>query len=245
MKLLIFTAALALGLLTPQSPSLENILERVSGNVQELQTELPDYFCNERLVKTPGPRMRLAETHTTQGIVRAVRTARGSLQVSREIQSVPGKTTAAELIGMQIEDLVRVFAKDSLVINNYKLAGQQDFRKIPAFVIEFATKEGQTAGHRGGVLSQNGDPAHTFSGKAWIARDSMQVMRLEFVEKFPPAKSGPTIKTVADYNPVNIGGAQYWLLTKIVKTDTGGFEWLGEYSNCRKYEVSTQIKPIP
>jgi hypothetical protein len=50
---------------------------------------------------------------------------------------------------------------------------------------------------------------------------------------------------VADYNPVNIGGAQYWLLTKIVKTDTGGFEWLGEYSNCRKYEVSTQIKPIP
>jgi hypothetical protein len=73
----------------------------------------------------------------------------------------------------------------------------------------------------------------------------MQVIRLEFEEILPnhPATGALfTWKTVADYGAVRIGEKEFWLLTKMVKSGTGG-EWIADYSNCRKFEVTTTIRP--
>lgn len=71
----------------------------------------------------------------------------------------------------------------------------------------------------------------------------MQVLRLEIDEEIPNVAALYSLRTVADYESVQIGGKPFWVLTRITKTEAGG-EWIAEYSNCRKFEVSSEIRPV-
>ena len=80
-------------------------------------------------------------------------------------------------------------------------------------------------------------------GKAWIDSNTMQVLRLEIEEDNPlVAVNGPT-KVAADYGSVNISGKPFWLLTRFVQIAVHG-EQTGEYSGCRKFEVTSEIRPV-
>jgi hypothetical protein len=49
--------------------------------------------------------------------------------------------------------------------------------------------------------------------------------------------------TVLDYGAVVIDGKAYWLLNKLSKKNDA-IEWAAEYSDCRRFEVTTQIRPV-
>jgi hypothetical protein len=144
------------------------------------------------------------------------------------------------------DDVARVFAPQNLSSNDYSFAGRQNLRRIPAFVIEFKTKPGRSSVSRGGILLPDGNPKLTMKGKAWIDSNSMQVIRLEFVERTSEqwgSQAAIDVKTSADYGSVSLGGKPFWMLTKITKGYRGN-EWIAEYSDCRKFEVSSEIRPV-
>ena len=71
----------------------------------------------------------------------------------------------------------------------------------------------------------------------------MQVLRLEFSQHNIPGRSNKE-DSVADYDAVNIDGKTYWLLTKLSKKDDVGIELGASYSECRRFEVTSQIRPV-
>jgi hypothetical protein len=244
---------LSLGLAPQQNPSLESIIERVSGNVQELENSLPDYICQESLFKRSVLRLApgMPQTQTSESTVTSIRRSRGGetfFEASRQVLSVSGRGNGMVDLWTSLgDDLARVFAPRNLSSNDYSLARRQNFRGIPAFVIEFQTKPGRSSESRGGTLLSNGNPKLRMKRKAWIDSNSMQVVRLEFVEKLP-VQSLPNaplfdLNTVADYGSFNIGGKPFWLLAKMVKEDRGS-EWIADYRNCRKFEVTTEIRAV-
>jgi hypothetical protein len=145
------------------------------------------------------------------------------------------------------DDLARVFAPRNLSSNNYSFARRQNLRGVPTFVIDFETKPGRSSQSRGGTLLSGGNPKLKMKGKAWIDSTSLQVVRLEFVETMPvqnlPNAPLFDMKTMADYGSVNIAGKNYWLLIRMVKDDRGS-EWIGDYTNCRKFEVTSEIRAV-
>jgi len=248
MKIPLIAISLALSALPQQNPPLESILDRVSLNVQEIQTTLPDFLCEEKLVKDslrplPAPYDRIV---TMKSVVTATRVTRGGdtyFLLRREIQSVSGQSPLPPMINTLTDNLARAFAPQNLSSNAYSFAGRQNLRGISAFVVEFKTRPGQTALSVGGNLVRGGSPQYTMKGKAWIDSNTMQVLRLEIEEDNPlVAVNGPT-KVAADYGSVNISGKPFWLLTRFVQIAVHG-EQTGEYSGCRKFEVTSEIRQV-
>jgi len=245
--------SLALGLIlaAQQNPPLESIMDRVTRNVQEVENSLPDHTCKEKVVKSSALRLApgMPQSQTTVALLTGRRTTAGNdsyFLASRQIQSVSGPGNGMMDLWTSLgDDIARVFAPQNLSSNNYSFDRRQNLRGIPAFVIKFETKRGMSSQSRGGTLLRRGNPNFTMKGKAWIDSTSMQVLRLEFVEKLP-AQLGSSVlfdmKTVADYGSVDIAGKTFWLLTKMIKDDRGS-QWIAEYSDCRKFEVTSEIRP--
>lgn len=77
----------------------------------------------------------------------------------------------------------------------------------------------------------------------------MQVIRCEIKQLDVPGKWNPGIVTV-DYAGVDIAGTEFWMpkSIKYLQTDKEGdwnYESYGEYTDYRKFEVSTSIKYGP
>src|SRR5678816_1023210 len=231
------TALVAISLLMvgapQQNPPLESVIEDVSKNVQELQNTLPGLRCDEKLVKNSLLNLppSLDRSVTTRSVVMMTRNTRGGppFEFSRQVQSVSGRSPMVDLVGMLTDDLFRTFAPQNLSNSEYKFARRQNLRGVPAFVIEFETRKGQSGLSLGGVLIPGGDSRYRIKGKAWVDSNTMQVLRLEIDEENPRQQS---MRTVADYGAVQIAGKSFWLLTKIAKTESGG-EWMAEYSDTR------------
>ena len=239
MKILLITTAWIAALSMQTNPPLEDILERTSRNVQALQATLPDFVCKEKQITKPGVR---GGTQTRESILITRQTRGGSMFVaSRQVLSIKGGETPfiGNQIRNQLADLIRTFAPESRSSNNYKFDRRQNFRGTSSFVVEFETRKGASAGHREGRL-MGGDPGHTMKGKAWIDTNTMQVLRLELTER----DTYIFLRTVADYGSVTIDGKPYWLLTKILKNDDWSNQSVAEYSDCQKFEVTSEIRPV-
>ena len=148
-----------------------------------------------------------------------------------------------------MSDLTLAFGPENRASTNYKLARRQNLRGVSAYVIEFETREGASALNRGGTLTGTGvpdslPPPHTMNGKSWVDPNSMQVLRIELSEHIGEEQTD----TAVDYGAVNIDGRVYWLLTKLSKKNPGagtfGGESAAEYSECRRFEVTSQIRPV-
>jgi hypothetical protein len=247
---------LAASLAAQQNPSVESVIERVGTNVEEMQTTLPDFTCSEKAVKSLNSTFRLrlppgiSPSQTTESIVTTRRVSRGGRSLfvaSRQVQSVSGRNGMVDLENTFTDDLARAFAKENHGSMNYTLARRQNLRGIPTLVVEFATRTGRASTGRGAILVSATHRGMGVKGKGWIDSNSMQVLRLEFEEKLPAQFHVPnsplfTMKTTVDYGPVRIVDKEFWLLTKMVKDDRGS-EWILEYKNCRRFEVTSEIRP--
>jgi hypothetical protein len=82
------------------------------------------------------------------------------------------------------------------------------------------------------------------NGKGWVDPNSMQVLRIEMSTHYGAPPEDTAQKTELDYGAVNIDGKVYWLLTKLSRKPFAGGDLAAEYSECRKFEVNSQIRPV-
>jgi len=238
------TFVMVAGLAMQDTPPLEEMLNRIGSNVQELQDTLPDITCKETLSeKSTNPR----SSYSHEALMTTSRMAgRGAVyfRVSRQVISARG-TPSITIGAIQnlLADVTLAFGPASRGSTNYKFVRRQNLRNVPAYVIDFETRKGASASNRGGTLTGLGDPSNTMNGKGWVDSSSMQVLRIEITVRNIPGRAYRE-DTVLDYGPVNIDGKVYWLLTRLSKRNDFN-EWVVEYSECRKFEVTSQIRPVP
>ena len=224
-------------------PPLQEMLDRIGSNVQQLQDTLPDITCKEKLtLRPPNPSLG---SYSHEALITTSRfPGRGQVyfRVSRQVTSAKGRPSAPiNRIQNQLADLTLAFGPSSRSSTNYRFARRQNLQGVPAYVIEFETRKGASSSNRGGTVTGLGDPRQTVKGKGWVDSISMQVLRIEVSERY--SSEGASEDTVLDYRPVNIDGKTYWLLTKLSKKN-GYSQWAAEYSECRKFEVTSQIRPV-
>jgi len=241
--------ALAAPFVIQDLPPLQEMVNRIGSNVQELQNTLPDITCKEKLTLRPTDSRSGSYSH--EALMTTSRLAgRGAVyfRVSRQIISAKGTNSSSiNRIQNLLADLTLAFGPENRASTNYKFVRRQNLRGVPAYVIEFETRKGASASNRGGTLTGVRDPLqllHTMNGKGWVDPTSMQVLRIEVSEHIGAWRED----TALDYGAVNIDGRVYWLLTKLSKknegTGTFGGELAAEYSECRKFEVNSQIRPV-
>jgi hypothetical protein len=231
------------GFTLQDAPPIEEMLDRIGSNVQQLQDTLPDITCKEKLtLRWPNPRLG---SYSHEALMTTSRMAgRGQVyfRVSRQVISAKGTPSPTiNRIQNLLANVTLAFGPASRSSTNYKFTGRQNLQGVPAYVIEFETRKGASSSNRGGTLTGLGDPRQTVKGKGWVDSTSMQVVRIEVSERY--SSEGGTEDTVLDYAPVNIDGKTYWLLTKLSKK-AGYSQWAAEYSECRKFEVTSQIRPV-
>jgi hypothetical protein len=234
-------------------PNVDQVLTRVQANVAEFESSLPDFICSERIAsrKVVDGKVR-RETVTDSDFVGLQRKSGPHLFTeTRKIVTINGKPVAKgeDLTGFFLFGggfswmLVSTFAPKNIPYHNYRVAGTELLEGRSALLIEFTTKDDQTAlrfDFNGKALIQRD------AGKAWIDPESMQVLRLErrFLNVQP--KSDEMITAVVDYTPVAIGEKFFWMPRRVWAEDTHKHavtgQYLAEYSNYRKFDVSADIK---
>jgi hypothetical protein len=232
---------------------VDQVLDRVQANVAEFEASLPDFICSERISsRKVVDGMVRRETVTDSDFVGLQRKSGPHLFTeTRKIVRINGKPVAngEDLIGSFLfgggfsSILIITFAPKNIPYHNYRVAGTELLEGRTALLIEFTTKDDQTElrfDFNGKALIQRD------TGKAWIDPESMQVLRLErrFLNVQP--KSAETITAVVDYTRVAIGEKSFWMPKSVWAEDshkrkvTG--QYLAEYSNYRKFDVSADIK---
>jgi hypothetical protein len=245
MKMSLMIFALVAGFVVQETPPLEVMLDRINGNIQELQNTLPDITCKEKF--TLRSTTRGISGFSQEALMTTSRfSGRGNVyfRVSRQVTSIKG--TPSELINRiqnLLADVTLAFGPSSRSSTNYKFVRKENLRGVPVYVIEFETRRGASSSNRGGTLIGLGDPRNITKGKGWIDSSTMQVLRLELSQLNIPGRSSKE-DSVLDYDAVNIDGKAFWLLIKLSKKDNVGINVEAAYSECRRFEVTSQIRPV-
>ena len=245
MKMSLMVFALVAGFAVQDTPPLEVMLDRINGNIHELQNTLPDITCKEKFtLRSTRPGMSGFSQESLMTTARMAGRGNVYFRVSRQVTSAKGTPSSIiNRVQNLLADVTLAFGPSSRSSTNYKFVRRQDIRGVPAYVIEFETRGGASSSNRGGTLIGLGDPRNTVKGKGWVDSGTMQVLRLEFSQLNIPGRSSKE-DSVSDYDAVNIEGKTYWLLTKLSKKDDVGIELAATYSECRRFEVTSQIRPV-
>jgi hypothetical protein len=127
-------------------------------------------------------------------------------------------------------------------VYDFKVVGQENIGDIPVVRMEFLQKKPNVESLR-------------FGGTAWIDVATMQAVRLE-IEFLGFARSSvkdeyDAYSVLTNYAKADIGGELFWLprsvrveakRTKNGNADAWVARYLAEYSGCRKFDVSVQIR---
>src|SRR5262245_51050458 len=110
--------------------------------------------------------------------------------------------------------------------------------------IEFASKQDQTTL----IMNFEGKPfVARDSGRAWIDTEAMNVTRLEL--RILHMRETDGVSTTADFAKIDIDGREFQI-AKVVTAESREIagtkvltrNYVAEYSDCRKFEVSVKIK---
>jgi hypothetical protein len=237
-----------------QTPSLSDIIERVSQHVIEFQELLPDFVCGEKITSMRMDSGRVTSQKIVESIFTSLQTPQRGLAFteSRDVVAIDGKPvrpgTAMPRLPFGIGGgfgslLTMTFSPGNIKVHDYEMADteKQDSGKV---FIRFKTKPGQ---HQLGEIL-NGHAFYSNDiGKALIDVRIMQVLRLErqSLDNPPPFASN---STVVDYGPVAIGEREFWMplsvRSEVIERNpkkTGLYT--AEYTDCRKFTATVEIKP--
>jgi hypothetical protein len=233
----------------PSTLSLHDILVRLQGNLTDYLTNVPSFFCNERVVsnrKQPGlPDKRT----TTDSIFRLRRKSVGesALSESREIKTVDGIHANGEnLHGPSIVN--GVFASGANVVSlemsrcfNYKLEAPGTLNKATAIIISFNAKPQIPS-------NESCSSVENQSGRAFIDPVTLHTERVETrVPNHQVSADQKVLWTWAvDYAPVSFANKQFWMPKTIVSradANDGSATWTftANYSGYHKLSVSSRI----
>jgi hypothetical protein len=252
-KLLVLAAWFIFPAWPQTAPTIDDILARVQANTGEFESSLPDFVCDERVTSrriTNGKVDR--ETITESHFAGVQQKTRGmNFSEKREVVSINGAPVSKGrglsgpfIFGGGFSSVLnQTFSMKYVPFHNYKFAGSETLEDRPVIVIEFATKEGQDAlwFDFGGKALVEKD-----TGKAWVDPQSMQLLRLERRYLNCPSGYGQLLAQV-DYGSVSIAGKAFWM-PKSVRAESGKKDsnrvatYLAEYSNYRRFDVSSGIK---
>jgi hypothetical protein len=235
---------------TPSTLSLHEILLRLQGNLSDYLTNVPSFFCDERVISNreqPGLPNKRTTTDSVFRLRRDSKLGKQVLSESREIKTVDGiRTNGEDLHGPLI--LTGVFATGANIVSlgmsrcfNYKLESPGTLNKSPAIIISFRLK----------TEVQPNESCHGFedqSGRAFIDPATLHIERVE--TRIPNHEVSPDRKVLwtwaVDYAPVSFTNKQFWMPKTIVsKADAndGGATWTftANYSGYHKLAVSSRI----
>lgn len=234
----------------PSAISLHDILLRLQGNLTDYLNNVPNFFCNERVISNrtqPGHPNKRTTTDSIFRLRRDSKAGKPVLSESREIKTVDGnRANGEELRGPSI--LNGVFASGANLVSlemsrcfNYKLEPPTTLNKAPAILISFTLKpEAQSNDSCHGLENQ--------SGRAFIDPATLHTERLE--TRIPNHQVSPGRKVLwtwaVDYAPVSLAGKQFWMpktITSKADADDASATWdfLANYSSYHKLAVTSRI----
>jgi hypothetical protein len=238
-----------------QTPSLSDIIEGVSQHVKEFEELLPDFVCSEKITSRRMDSGKITREKIVESVFTSLQTPRSELAFaeSRDVMAIDGKPvrpgTAMPRLPYGMGGgfgslLAMTFSPANITAHDYEIRDadkQQDSTRV---FIRFKTKPGQR--QLGEVLNGH----HFYSndvGKALIDIRSMQVLRLErqSLENPPPFASN---SMVVAYGPVAIGEREFWMpqyvRSEVVEINPNKTAlYIAEYTNCRKFTTTVEIRP--
>jgi len=248
------------------TPALGEILQRLQENLDQYDSGVPSFFCDEHVVSRMVPDVHNQET-VTDSVFRLKRTPHPdhttTLEESREVKTVNGQpATKQEIDGPSIvrgafEGGLAVVSLNQTSCMNYTLQRINRNDAKAAIIIHFASV--LTPENSGGcLLHENG------RGRVLIDPATMQVTRMELTtphhtiipgDKMGYGSSGAIMGDwvlSVDYAPVVLDGKSFWMPATIASRSTSGrgtfhpivWTFRATYSNYHKLEVTSRILPF-
>jgi hypothetical protein len=244
-----------------KTPTLGEILQRLQGNLDQYDTGVPSFFCDERAISQVEPGLRNQDT-VTDSVFRLKRNAKPdhttTFEESREVKTVNGqpatkkKIDGPSIVDGAFEGGLAVVSLNQTACMNYTLQRTNRSRPSEPYVVRFTTV----------LTPQNTDSCllqEESKGRVSIDPASMQITHLEITtphhtiipaETYSAPVVGERVLTV-DYAPVVLDGKSFWMpatITSNSTSDPGTFHstyWTfrASYRNYHKLEVTSRILP--
>jgi hypothetical protein len=231
-------------------PTLGEILQRLQENLNQYDSAVPSFFCDEHVVTSARRRGDRGGAVTDSTFL--VKRIPGSddkmnLQESREVKTVSGKPATADSIGggFLIEgafsnDLALVSLSQQACMDYSLKSINPDHSKDP-ILVEFASV---AAGERSPACLMQED----VSGSVLIDPETTQVTRMQFhAPHHIIGKEMGSLDVTVEYAPVELDGKSFWLPKSISERMADSlFSWtyVATYLNYHKMEVTSRILPF-
>jgi hypothetical protein len=256
--LLIASAVLAQ---PPRQPTLDQVLQRLEANLNDYDTKVPSFFCDEHVVSSVFPG-NLRQNTVTDSVFRLKRVPQPNhttaLEESRTVQSVNGQPpTSDELNGPSV--LSGVFEGGLAVVSlnqqscmRYKL---DRIRPGKPYVVRFSTEPHPP--HPADCLLQEASKGQVFLDPA-----TLQITHLDLTTPrhviFNGTEPGSGYEPLAgqrilsiDYAPIQLDNRTFWMPSALSSHITAGantfrptfWSFRATYRNYHKLEVSSRLLP--
>ena len=242
-------------------PTLDEVIQRLQKNLDQYDSDVPSFFCDEHIVSRLVPDLHDRET-VTDSVFRLKRVVNRdhttSLEESREVKTVNGRAAKSQeidgpsLLQGAFEGSLAVVSVSQQTCMNYTLErGKRNDEKAP-IVVRFASV--LTPENAGGCLLREDG-----KGRVLIDPATMQIIRMELTiphhtiipgDTYNSPTKGEWVLSV-DYAPVLLNGETFWMPATIISraiSSPGTFhatEWSfsATYRNYHKLEVTSRIIP--
>jgi hypothetical protein len=245
-----------------KTPTLEEILQRLEGNLNHYDAGVPSFFCDEHVVSEMDHGRRKEDDTTTDSVFRLKRTPQPdhttTLVESREIKTVDGKPATSQKIDGPtmlrgwFEGGLALVSPSQTACMNYTLQGIRKNRPTDPYVVRFATV--LTSQNTADCLLQENS-----KGRVFIDPRSMQVTHLELSTPHHTIIEGDSYRSAIvgkrdlsiDYAPVQLDGQTFWMPSTITLRATSAagtfhvtvWSFRATYRNYHKLEVKSRILP--
>jgi hypothetical protein len=232
------------------SPTLDEILLRLDGNLSHYDKQVPDFFCSEHVVSTLSYAQKHQST-VTDSVFRVVRTSSGALTESRDVKAVNNSPAAGGhisgpvlLSGVFTGGLDAVSLKQ-MACMSYTLQPIEPGHSDEPYVIQFATLP-NVQRRSGCVLREEG------AGRVLVDPATIQITRMELRvpnHEIIPAEAG-VWDIAINYAPISFDGQTFWMPTAVTSRaipndiDTVIYAFSAHYADYHKLEVTSHIVPV-
>ena len=243
-----FQGAAALSVLLVALPLRAQAPAPARISVDQVWNSLPDFVCKEKIVSARTEKGKNKEQKAIESVFMAQRKTETradgqpiySLLESREITAIDGKAAPKDA-RMPTSPLFF----DGLAANILFIADGRRYAMGNA-----GSAEGRLS-VRIGFTNRNAKeflqlqfPAAV--GSVQIDTSSSKILHVE--SRLASMRGGTGIPVAADFQSIQIDGKSYWL-PWVVKADATlgkdeNAHYTAEYSDCKKFEVSVQIRPV-
>jgi hypothetical protein len=231
-----------------QQSALAGAAQGARVSMAEVWTSLPDFVCKEKIVSNTLEKGKTKEQRVVESIFLAQRKTQSkadgsslySIVESREVTAIDGKPAAKNTKIPSAPLLFDGLAANILFISDvprYQGGQAPNLEGRLTIRIGFTTRNSQE-------FLQLEFPA-AVSG---VQIDAQTSQTLHVDSRLGSMHGGSGIPVSADFQSIEIDGKAYWL-PRLVKAEAAigknqTATYVAEYSACRKFEVSVQVRPV-